>query len=160
MCARRRQGASSFLPVNVRRENTLAMGDFGEWMLKHIDNWFAFARRLGLGIGQMEDIILVTGRDRTKSWTNVTFLGTSNVDARVSFGANVVDGPNASVNFQFSPENVRGAVLNRGPEGTVRWCSSCKEQWIRHSFDMTSCPLEPTRESMCIYSRISGRSYP
>jgi len=159
MCARRRQGASSFFPVNVRRENTLAMGDFGEWILKHIDSWFAFARRLGLGIEQMEDIILVTGCDRTKSWTNVTFLG-SNVDARVSFGVNAVDGPNAGVRFQFSPENVRGAVLNRGPEGTVRRCSSCKEQWIRDSSDMTSCLLEPTRESMCIYSGISGRSYP
>jgi len=32
-------------------------------MLKHIDRWFAFARRLGLGIEQMEEIILVTGCD-------------------------------------------------------------------------------------------------
>jgi len=158
MCARRRQGASSFLPVNVRRENTLAMGDFGEWILTHIDNWFAFARGLGLGIGQMEDIILVTGCDRTKSWMNVSFLG-SNDNARASFGAYAVDGPNASINFQFSPENARGAVLNRGPEGTVRRCSSCKEQW-RDSFDMTSCPLELTRESMCIHSRLPCRPYP
>lgn len=159
MCARRRQGALSFLPVNARRENTLAMGDFGEWILKHIDNWFAFARRLGLGIGQMEEIILVTGCDRTKSWTNVTFLG-SNVDAQVSFGVGAVDDPNSSVNFRFSLENVRGAVLNRGPEGRVRRCSSFKEQWTRDSFDITSCPLEPTRESMCIYSWISCHSYP
>src|SRR5579863_7892739 len=101
MCARRRQGALSFLPVNVRRENTLARGDFGEWMLKHVDRWFAFVRGLGLGIEHMEEIILVTGCDRTKSWTNVTFLG-NNVDARVSFGVNAADGPNASVKFQFS----------------------------------------------------------
>jgi hypothetical protein len=159
MCARRRQGALSFLPVNVRRENTLAKGDFGKWILKHIDTWFAFARRLGLGIEQMEEIILVTGCDHTKSWTNVTFLG-NNVDARVSFGVNAVDGPNPSINFQFSPEKVRGAVVNRGPEGTVRRCSSCKEQWKQNSSDMTSFPLEPTRESMCLYSRVSCRSYP
>jgi len=139
MCARRRQGALLFLPVDARRENTLAMGDFGEWMLKHIDNWFAFARRLGLGIGQMEEIILVTGCDRTKSWTNATFLG-SNVDARVSFGVNAVGGPSASVNFRFSPQNVRGAVFNRGPEGRVRRCSSCKEQWTRDNFDITPAP--------------------
>jgi hypothetical protein len=96
-------------------------------MLKHIDNWFTFARQLGLGIVQTEEIILVTGCDRTKSWTNVSFLG-NNVDARVSFGANAVDGPNPSINFQLSPASVRGAVVNRGPEGTVRWCSSCKGQ--------------------------------
>jgi hypothetical protein len=93
-------------------------------MLKYINNWFAFARRLGLGIEQMEEIILITGCDRTTSWTNVTFLG-NNVDAQVSFGVNAVGGPNPSINFQFSPEKVRGAVVNRGPEGTVRWCS-CK----------------------------------
>jgi len=88
-------------------------------MLKHVDRWFAFVRRLGLGIEQMEDIILVTGCDRTRSWTNVAFLG-SQVEAQVSFATKVVDGPNASIDFQFSPENVRGAVLNPGPEGTVR----------------------------------------
>jgi len=67
-------------------------------MLKHIDRWFAFARRLGLGIEQMEEIILVTGCDRTRSWTNVAFLG-SQLDARVSFGVNAVDSPNTSIKF-------------------------------------------------------------
>jgi hypothetical protein len=66
----------------------------------------------------MEEIILVTGCDRTRSWTNIAFLG-NEVDARVSFGVNV-EGPDTSVNFQFSPENARGAVLLHGPEGTVR----------------------------------------
>ena len=65
------------LPVRVRCENTLAQGDCGEWMLKHIDRWFAFARRLGLGIEQMEEIILVTGCDCTRSWTTSLFWGTS-----------------------------------------------------------------------------------
>jgi len=119
MCSRRRPGALLSLPVKARRENTLAQGDFGEWMLKHVDRWFAFVRRLGLGIEQMEEIILVTGCDRTRSWTNVAFLG-SQGDAQVSFATKVVGGPNASIDFQFSPENVRGAVLNPGPEGTVR----------------------------------------
>jgi len=159
MCARRRQGALSLLPVNVRRENTLAWGDFGEWMLKHIDNWFAFARRLGLGIVQMEELILITGCDRTKSWTNVCFLG-NNVDARVSFGMNAAGSPNPSINFQLSPANVRGAVVNRGPEGTVCWYSSCKGRWSRDSFDTTPYPLGPTRESMYLYSRFSCRSSP
>jgi hypothetical protein len=97
--------------------------------VKHIDSWFAFARKLGLGIEEMEEIILVTGCDRTRSWINVAFLG-NQVDAQpaqVSFGVNVegreVEGPDTIVNFQFSPGNARGAVLRRGPEGTVRLCS-------------------------------------
>jgi len=48
------------LPVTARREGTLAQGDFGRWMVKHIDNWFAFSRKLGLGIENMEEVILVT----------------------------------------------------------------------------------------------------
>ena len=85
--------------------------------MKHIDSWFAFARKLGLGIEQMEEIILVTGCDRTRSWTNVAFLE-NQVNAQVSFGVKV-EGPDTSINFQFSPEHPQGAVLRDGPEGTV-----------------------------------------
>jgi hypothetical protein len=105
-------------------------------MLKNIDRWFAFARRLGLGIEQMEDIILVTGCDRARSWTNVAFLG-SHVDAQVSFGVEVVDRPSTSIKFRFSPEHLRGAVWNPGPEGTVRQCFVRKGRWTRDSFGMT-----------------------
>jgi hypothetical protein len=66
----------------------------------------------------MEEIILVTGCDRARSWTNIAFLENQG-DAQVSFGVNV-EGLDTSINFQFSPENARGAVLRYGPEGTVR----------------------------------------
>ena len=88
-------------------------------MLKHIDTWFAFARNLGL-VHQMEDIILVTGCDLTRFWTNIAFLG-RRADEQASFGVKVkVDGPNTGVNFQYSPEHARGAVLRHGDEGPVR----------------------------------------
>ena len=69
-------------------------------------------------IKQMEDIILVTGRDLTRSWTNIAFLG-GQVDAEVSFRVRVEEA-DTSINFQFFPENAWGAVLHNGPEGTVR----------------------------------------
>ena len=53
--------------------------------MKYIDNWFAFSRKLGLGIEQTEEIILVTGCDCTRSWTNVALLG-NYANAQVSFG--------------------------------------------------------------------------
>ena len=110
-------------------------------MIEHIDRLFNFARRLGLGIDQMEQIILVTGCDRATSWINVAFLGNHD-DARVSFGVRIVDpdGPNTSIKFQFPPGNVQGAVLNYGPEGTVRWCVVCKSQRIRDGFGTVLCP--------------------
>jgi hypothetical protein len=88
------------------------------WIVKHIDSWLAFSRKLELGIEQMEEIILVTGCDRTRSWTNIVFWG-NQIDAEVSFGVRV-GGPDTGINFQFSPENARGAVLRHGPKGTVR----------------------------------------
>ena len=88
-------------------------------MVKQIDTWFAFARNLGL-VHQMEEIVLVTGCDLTRSSTNIAFLG-GRADAQVSFGVEVEGSTsNPSINFQFSPGRVRGAVLHRGPEGTVR----------------------------------------
>jgi hypothetical protein len=87
-------------------------------MVKHIDSWFAFVRKLGLGIEQMEEIILVTGCDRTRSWTNITFLD-GQVNAEVSFGVRV-EGPDTNIHFRLLPDLVRRAVIGQGPEGTVR----------------------------------------
>jgi hypothetical protein len=100
----------------TRRENTLVRDVLGRWMVQHIDSWYAFAQNLGL-VHQMEEIILVTGCDLTRSWTNIAFLGGC-ADAQASFGVRV-EGPDTSINFQFSPEYARGAVLRLGPEGTV-----------------------------------------
>jgi hypothetical protein len=115
----RRRGAVLSLPVDARREDTLAKGDFSAWIVKHIDRWFAFARGLGL-IKQMEELILVTGCDHTRSWTNVAFFGNEH-NAHATFGVKVDHGPAISIKWQTSPEHVQGAVLHRGPDGTVRW---------------------------------------
>jgi hypothetical protein len=107
------------LPVDARREDTQAMGDFRDWIVRHIDRWFAFARDLGLGIERMEEIILVTGCDHTRSWTNVAFFG-DQYNAQASFGVRVFYGPPLCINWRPLPEHVRGAVVHRGPGGMVR----------------------------------------
>ena len=87
-------------------------------MVTHIDRWFSFARKLELGIEQMEELILVTGCDRARSWTNVAFLK-DQLDAQASFRVEVTHGPEHRIDWQFSPESVVGAVLNQGPSGKV-----------------------------------------
>jgi hypothetical protein len=88
-------------------------------MIKHIDSWFAWVRELGVGVGRMEDIILVTGTHRTRSWTNVAFPG-GQEDAQVSFGPNVATrGDTVSIDWKISQECNRGALLNCGPIGEV-----------------------------------------
>ena len=114
----RRRGAVLSLPVNARREDTLAQSAFGEWIVKHIDNLFAFSRELQLGIERMDEIILVTGCDCARSWTNVAFLG-GQVNAKGSYGVRTVEG------IQFSSGHVPGGVLSHGPQGTVRALFTC-----------------------------------
>ena len=71
----------------------------------------------------MEDIVLVTGRHRTRSWTNVAF-NEGQTDAKVTFGVKVTNESDVSVsvNWQVSRKNVQGAMLRQGPSGMV--CST------------------------------------
>jgi len=100
--------------VNACSEDTLAKPAFGEWIVKQIDHCFAFSRELQLGVEQMEDIILVTVCDRTRSWTNIAFLGGGDGAEALE---RVFHGPDNSTDIQFSTERAIEAVLNLGPEG-------------------------------------------
>ncbi|KAF8265480.1 hypothetical protein EI94DRAFT_1588721 [Lactarius quietus] len=113
---REKPGAVLSLPLEAKREDTRVRDGFGKWMIKHIDQWFAWILERELGIEQMEDIVLVTGTDRTRSWANVAFLGDQTV-ARVSFR---VEATHSRINWDFSPERNTGAVWNWGPSGEVR----------------------------------------
>jgi len=111
-----KRGAVLSLPIPAQREDTIAKGDFGRWIVKNIDQWFAFAENLGLGINRMQDIILVTGRHCAKSWINVAFSEGPR-DAEVSFGLQVLG--DSHVNIE--QRRLRGnAVLKLGPKGPVR----------------------------------------
>lgn len=105
--------------MTAQREDTLGRGDFAKWITSHIDSWFACTRRRGLGVEKMEDIILVTGRHRTRSWTNIAFHE-SLADAQVSFSVQVTNvGASSGVNWQVERRNIRGAMLSQGPSGVV-----------------------------------------
>ena len=112
---RGKQGAVLSLPIQAKRENTVTLDGFGKWMIKHIDQWFAWILDKELQIERMEDIVLITGTDHARSWANVAFLGGQS-DARVSF---CVEAAHSKVNWQFSPERKRGAAWNWGPCGEV-----------------------------------------
>jgi hypothetical protein len=114
-----KEGAAICLPIQAKREDTVANARFGKWILNHIDRWFAWARQLELGVDRMEDIVLVTGTHRTRSCTNIAFPG-GQVDAQASFRAKVeLREDIVAINWQFSPMRNRGVVLNCGPSGEV-----------------------------------------
>lgn len=110
------KGAVLSLPIQAKCEDTVALGDFGKWMISHIDRWFAWGRELGVGINRMEDIVLVTGAHLSRSWTNVAFLE-DQTNAGVSFEFRVA--ADTGIDWNVSPDRITGALLNRGPIGKV-----------------------------------------
>jgi hypothetical protein len=86
----------------------------------------------------MDEIILVTGCDCTRSWTNVAFLG-GQVNARGSYGVRTVQRIDNSIQIQISPGHVAGGVLSHGPQGTVRWRTVYLSADLRQP-----CDPEPT----------------
>ncbi|KAI9512555.1 hypothetical protein F5148DRAFT_852942 [Russula earlei] len=110
-CSNRR-GALLSLPVPAQRQDTAVRREFTKFIIKHIDEWFAFAQGLGFGIHRREDIILVTGRDLTRSWANIAF---QERDQKMSFGVQASRG--SDVQWQFTPEGAGGVAFNLGPSG-------------------------------------------
>ena len=98
-------------------EDTIARDRFQEWIRAHIDTWFAFTEQLDLGVA-MEDIILVTGFHRTRSWCTVAFNEVQS-DEQFSLGFEVSGPERANVKWQ-TPTSSPGASYNLGPSGKVR----------------------------------------
>ncbi|KAH8991295.1 hypothetical protein EDB92DRAFT_690530 [Lactarius akahatsu] len=91
-------------------------------MVKHVNSWFSFAKTLDLGIEsiRMEDIVLVTGRHRTRSWTNVAFIESQGlVQRQVAFGVHVSGSlpSHISVDWKSARELGQGVASNMGPSG-------------------------------------------
>jgi hypothetical protein len=141
-------GAILSLPLPARRQDTLARGDFGKWMVKHIDLWFAFTRRLGLGITRMEEIVLVTGCHLARSWANIAFLE-SRGEEQVSFGVRV------SVEWRFPPEEVQGVASNLGPSGKVCFYAFFLIHKYQDCSWTNTTGSESTRGPMYIYQGLS-----
>ena len=68
----------------AQRKDATARAAFAKCIIKHIDEWFAFARECDLGISR-EDIILVTGCHLTRTWATIALQE----GEQVSFGVHV-----------------------------------------------------------------------
>jgi hypothetical protein len=100
----------------AQRKDTTARRAFAKCIIKHIDEWFAFARECDLGINR-EDIILVTGCHLTRTWAAIAFREEGE---QVSFGVQVSGV--SDVMWRFTREGAQGVAYNLGPSGQVRFC--------------------------------------
>lgn len=106
------------LPVQFIREDTRAKAQFRKWITNHIGSWFNLTEKHGLEI-KMEDIVLVTGCHRTRSWSNIAFQDEAEVNKKLSFGFSITTLGGASIHWESSNKNVSGALHNHGPSGKV-----------------------------------------
>jgi hypothetical protein len=98
------------------REDTVALGDFGKWIVKNIYECMRLAEDQGLGVSRMEDIILVTGRHLAKSWARAIFSESRpGGGAQASFCARV----SGDSVVHLEERNMNGAQLTLGPNGEV-----------------------------------------
>jgi hypothetical protein len=115
-------GAVMSLPATSQREDTRLQVDFSKWIITHIDSWFAFTSDLGMGV-EMEELILVTGCHRTKTWFNVEFIGDEvQPNEWVSWIARQTEAAGdsgASVNWQDLILSAPGLALSHGPGSEV-----------------------------------------
>jgi hypothetical protein len=111
-----KRGAILSLPVPAQRKDTVAQGTFAKCIIKHINEWFAFAQERGFGISR-EDIILVTGCHLARTWATIAFQGRGE---QIAFGVQASGVSNAA--WQFTPEGAQGVAYNLGPSGQVRFC--------------------------------------
>ena len=87
----------------------------------------------------MEEILLVTGCHRARSFTNILF-SEGRDGARVSFGVQVGN-YGAKIEWEVSHEQIREVLIQRGPSGDVRPCS---QHANRESPCLTLVFLEPS----------------
>ena len=64
--------------MRAQRKDTTTRRDLAKYIIKHIDEWFAFTQVCGLGI-RREDIILVTGCHLTRTWATIALEGEEQV---------------------------------------------------------------------------------
>ena len=127
----------------AQRKDTRARKAFAKCIIKHIDEWFAFAQECDLGINR-EDIILVTGCHMTRTWATIAFRQEGE---QVSFGVRVSGVSDAM--WQFTREGAQGVAYNLGPSGQVRFSflNKTRQPEVMVNFFKSG----PTGESMHIY---------
>jgi hypothetical protein len=109
-----KQGAALFLPDDANRKDAINYRDYKQYMLRNIDAWCALddVQRLEL---EMEDLILVTGRDLAKSWLVAAFAG-DDAGGSIQIG---IEGPvgtaGLSVGASVSWQNARSVEYHWGP---------------------------------------------
>jgi hypothetical protein len=120
----KKQGAVLSLPFDARREDTFRKGDFRSYIVAHCERWLSFAQGNGLDVERMEELILVTGCDRTQPWALAAFTSTA-MSASIAFDVSVLSGAVTAPSLKWKVVQQAGQSIpyNYGPRPEVRHCN-------------------------------------
>ena len=94
------------LPNGGSGEEVIRTKAFEDYIRDHVVSWFTWAQNKKLGVGKMEDLILVSGCTLVTSWAAATFMDDT-MEAKCSLANRPLD--NGETNFVWS--NKMGPVM-------------------------------------------------
>jgi hypothetical protein len=100
-------GAILSLPRGGCHEDAITTRVFQEYIQNNVINWFSWARKNGLGVQRMEDLILVSGCTLVTSWGTAAFVDPT-VNAEISLESKTLS--NGGTDFVWS--NIQGPVVH------------------------------------------------
>ncbi|KAA1471739.1 hypothetical protein DENSPDRAFT_133062 [Dentipellis sp. KUC8613] len=110
----RRKGAVLVLPEKAVREDTKRRGAYKEYLREHCERWHALTEQLKLDL-RMEDLVLVTGCDRTTTWAVAAFTNTE-FDSQIQLSVELAGVEAASFASSLSWSHDENAQRHWGPD--------------------------------------------
>jgi hypothetical protein len=98
-------GALLSLPNGGHHEDVIRAQAFENYIQDYVDSWFSWAQKNQLGVGRVEELILVSGCTLVTSWAAAAFVDDT-MDAEISLTSRTLN--NGGANFVWS--NIRGRV--------------------------------------------------
>ena len=134
---KRTQGAVLVMPHPASSEDVLTSRLYAEYMGGNCDCWLAYATRTRGCEVKMEDLMLVTGRDLTKSWIATAFTDKS-VEGSIKLDVNVGAIGSARITTSIRCVDIQNAQYNYGPtrhleEDPISLSSSTKASFVTAS---------------------------
>ncbi|TFY55168.1 hypothetical protein EVG20_g9420 [Dentipellis fragilis] len=110
----RRKGAVLVLPEKALREDTKRRGAYKEYLREHCEQWHTLTEQLKLDL-RMEDLVLVTGCDRTTTWAVAAFTNTD-FDSQIQLSVELAGVEAASFASSLSWSHDENAQRHWGPD--------------------------------------------
>jgi hypothetical protein len=107
-------GAILATPDSIRSRDARKRKHYERYMIDNVDSWHAFTMHMGYPV-RLEDLMLVTGVDLTKSWSTVVFTERQ-MEGAVGLEVDYATVGGLKLASSFRWKNTEQALVNWGPQ--------------------------------------------